>query len=77
MNNKPLFVGRYREKDITIEICSGTIPDVFRKLHFSPITNFELPDTKVNNEEFNCWLTLYRNSNAWFEQRLLEESQCN
>lgn len=77
MNSQYPAVIEYYVNGITLEICQGKIPDLFRQAYFGPITKFELPDTKVNNDEFDCWLSLYRNSNAWFEQRLLEESKCN
>lgn len=76
---------RCRIDGITLEVCHGEIPDIFRQLRYDPVTEFELPDTKVRNidergcfvDEFQEWLTLYRHANPWFELQLLEEAQCN
>lgn len=38
-------------KGITLEICHGKIPNIFRQLRFDPITKFELPDTKVTDKD--------------------------
>lgn len=69
----------FKMEKLTVEIFLGGIPDIFRKLHFGPVTEFELPDAKVSDEEFQEWLSLYRTSwsNGWFEKELLEEAQCN
>ncbi len=40
---------RCRVDEITIEVCHGEIPEIFRQLYYNPITKFELPDTKVRN----------------------------
>ncbi len=68
---------------IIIEVCHGEIPEIFRQLRYDPVTEFELPDTKVKNidkqgyfvDEFQEWLSLYRHADKWFEFHLLEESQ--
>lgn len=60
---------------ITIKICHGEISDEFRLHKFLPLTEFELPDAKGTDEEFNDWLNLYRWSSNWFEYELLEESK--
>lgn len=82
MNYQLPIIAKYCINEITVEVCHGEIPDVFRQLRFGPITEFELPDTKVTDKEFRCWLDSYRRANlsginAWFEHMLLEESQCN
>lgn len=45
---------------ITIELSRGEIPDRFRTSRFGPITEFELPDTKGTDEEFNEFIDSYR-----------------
>lgn len=72
---------------ITIEVCHGEIPDILRQYGFSysphlritwgHVREFELPDTKVSDEEFREWLELYRHAAPWLEYPLLEDAQCN
>lgn len=61
----------------TIEVCHGEIPDVCRLLHFDLITEFELPDTKGSDEEFDVWLCLYRHATPILEKDLLGIAKCN
>ena len=68
---------RYRFNGITFEICHGEIPDIFRQLRYDPVTEFELPDPKATDDEFQEWLTLYRHAKRFWEFMLFEESQCN
>lgn len=75
--NQPLSVAKCRINGITLEVCYGEIPDIFRLLWFVPITEFELPDTKGSDEDFSNWLGLYRHARPLDEQSLLEKAQCN
>lgn len=77
MNNPLPTIVRSHINSITLEICHGEIPDVCRLLRFDPITEPKLPDTKITDEEFQDWLSLYRRANLFRGQQLLEESQCN
>lgn len=79
MMNKPMILAlaKCRVNGITLEVCQGEIPDVFRLLRFDPITELELPDTKASDVEFKAWIGLYRHSSILFGQALLGESQCN
>lgn len=77
MNDLLPTIAKCYMNGITLEICQGEIPDIFRRLRFNTITEFELPDTKDTDKEFNDWLNLYRGSGGWFERELLRESQCN
>jgi len=77
MEEPVAIILRTKVSGITLDVCHGEIPDVFRQLWFSEITEPELPDAKVSDNEFNDWLSLYRHSNCWFERQLLEESLCN
>ena len=82
-------VVKYNVDGIAVEVCHGEIPDSFRLQNFGPITELELPDAKVSDEEFNDWLSRYRDAINWydfsssanpttvFDHHLLEESQCN
>lgn len=77
LNQLPVII-RSRVNGVTIKVCHGKIPDMFRLLRFDPVQEFELPDTKESDEDFNDWLGLYRiSTTTWFEHFLLEESQCN
>lgn len=75
--NQPLVVARCRIKGITLEVCHGDIPDVFRLLWFGQTTELKLPDTKTKDDDFNNWLKLYRNSKHSETQSLLDISQCS
>ncbi len=76
--NSPLpTVVRCRVNKITLEICHGNIPDIFRQLRFGSTIEFKLPDTKVTDEEFQKWLEFYRHINPWLAPQLLEKIQCN
>lgn len=77
MNHQLPIILKCRINGIKIEICNGEIPDAFRSLHFNPVTEFELPDTKASDEEFQYWLYLYRHSNDRLGNILLKQSQCN
>lgn len=78
MNDLPLTVAKCRVDDIRLEVCQGKIPDVCRLLlWFDPITEFELPDAKASDDDFNNFLGLYRHSSLWFTDVLLEGSQCS
>ncbi len=77
MNNVIPTTLRFNINEITIEVCHGDIPNIFGQLRHDPVKEFELPDTKVSYEEFQDWLSIYRNSSNWFGYILLEESQCN
>ena len=77
MNNLIPTTLRFRVNETTVEVCHGDIPDIFGQLQYDPIKELELPDTKVSDEEFQDWLSLYRCSGGWFKHRLLKESQCN
>ncbi|RLC88995.1 MAG: hypothetical protein DRJ03_00095 [Chloroflexi bacterium] len=70
-------VARCRVNGITLEVYHGEIPDVCRLLRFDPITEFELPDAKASDEDFEDWLALYRHAKPWFAGMLLEEAKCN
>jgi hypothetical protein len=86
---KEMTILRYNVNGITVEVCRGEIPDSFRLQNFGPIKKLELPDTKVSDEEFNNWLSRYRDAINWydfsssadpttvFDHHLLEESQCD
>ncbi len=72
---------KYRVDGITIEVCHGEIPEIFRQLNYDPVTEFELPDTKnnewqtgISNEEFEEWLDAYRFASSGFASFLLMES---
>lgn len=58
--------------NLTVEICHGNIPDIFRQLRSGPLKEFELPDTKVPERKFHRWLDLYRHASPDFEQQLLD-----
>lgn len=77
MNNDLPTVVRFCRDDTTIEVCHGEIPDVCRLLRFDPITEFELPDTKGSDEEFDIWLCLYRHATPVLEKDLLGIAKCN
>lgn len=51
---------------IPIDVCHGEIPDIFRTSMFEPTSEFELPDAKELDEQwdtgFERWLTVYRSS---------------
>lgn len=53
-------------KTIPIDVCHGPIPDIFRTSMFGPTSEFELPDAKELDEQwdtgFERWLTIYRSS---------------
>lgn len=63
--------------NLTVEICHGDIPDIFRQLWFGPLKEFKLPDTKVTEQTFQRWLDLYRHASPDFEQQLLDVAKCN
>lgn len=77
MDNLIPITLRCRFNGITLEVCHGKISDIFRQLRYGPVVEFELPDTKVTEEEFQHWLRLYRDAPSCFERKLLEEVQCN
>ncbi len=77
MNDLLPTAARYRINGIALEVCHGEIPDVCRLLWFDKITEFELPDAKVSDEDFENWLALYRHAKPWFTGVLLEETKCN
>jgi hypothetical protein len=85
MNNQIPRVVRFKNNGITVEICHGEIPDVFRELWFSPVIEMELPDAKVSYEEgsdedFQGWLRYYRSIhelNLYHTRRALEISKCS
>ncbi len=54
---------------IPIDVCHGPIPDIFRTSMFGPTTEFELPDAKESDDEFEGWLSDYRSSWCRFESR--------
>ncbi len=61
MNNQfPTITKCINMDGMKIEVCHGEIPDVCRLLRFGPVTEFELPDAKATDEEFQDWLLLYR-----------------
>lgn len=77
LNQLPVII-RSRANGVTREVYYDEIPDVFRRFRFDPVQEFELPDAKESDEDFNDWLGLYRiSTTTWFEHFLLEESQCN
>ena len=76
MNDLLPTVVRCRINDITVEVCHDEIPDIRRLLRFDPVTEFELPDAKASDEQFQDWLDLYRHSSKWFGMHLLEEAKC-
>ena len=76
MNSQLPIVAKCHVNGITLEICQGNIPDIFRQLHFDPITEFELPDDK-SEREFRTWITLYRRAQEWSARNLLSRSLCN
>ena len=79
MNNPLHTVTQHIENGIILEVCYGKIPEIFRQLHFGPITEFELPDTKATNSEFQDWLIFYSKAkeSLWVEQRLMEMAKCS
>lgn len=52
---------------IPIDVCHGAIPDIFRTSMFGPTSEFELPDAKESDDEFEYWLSIYRSSMCRFE----------
>ncbi len=72
MTSEIPIITRCRIDDVLIDVCHGNIPDIFRKLWFDPLKEFELPDTKVTEKKFQRWLDLYRHASPDFEQQLLD-----
>lgn len=60
MNNQIPITLRSRVNGITVEVCHGEIPEIFRQLWFGPIVEPKLPDTKGTDEEFQEFLWRYR-----------------
>ena len=60
----------YNNNGITIEVCHGEIPDIFRqhgfsvsphlRITFGSIKEFELPDKEGTDGEFQEWLIGYK-----------------
>lgn len=78
MNSELPIILKCRVNRITIEVChGGEIPDIFRLLHFDPIKEFELPDTKITDYEFHRWIDRYLHASPCVAKQLLEEAKCN
>lgn len=77
MNDQLDIVTQHLEKGVILETCCGKMPDKFRQLHFGPIAEFEVPDIKVTDSEFQEWLIFYRRATLWVEPQLLEMAKCN
>ena len=73
---KPTIV-KYRLGDIKLEVCHGEIPDIFRRFWFSPVPDFELPDTKGTDYNFEHWLSMYRKARPNSARILLGWTKCN
>lgn len=72
--DRPLTVIGCNVDGVRLEYCNGPIPDRFGLIH-QKISELELPDTKVSDEEFEDFLSLYRHASPWFAYQLLEESK--
>jgi len=59
-----------------MKIWSGVIPDWYRCDNFGPTKEFELPDAKATDEEFEEWLQVYRHANDFFSMLMLDEASC-
>lgn len=74
---EPPIVLKINLSGIEVEVCHGSIPNTFRESFFNPITEFELPDAKRSDEEFEDWIEFYSISDDGWAHIMLEASICN
>jgi len=62
---------------IPIDVCYGAIPDIFRTSRFDPTSDFELPDAKDTDYNFDHWLFMYRKARPNSARILLGWMKCD